>query len=204
MVLSSEAESLILGFEGWDKPWVWPGHSSGITIPIGYDLGYEPFTEDWEGLLDQDDFRRLKQVQGLKGSAAAAVAPHMRGIIIPHDAAIKVFRAVTIPRYASLTAKTFPQSDKLPRNTFGALLDLVYNRGSDLSGARRIEMSVIRDICVAKVPGKIDEARQLISKEILKMRRLWENTPSDRDLYDRRTQEALLVWPSLKSSLPMP
>ncbi len=38
--LSDKALQLILGAEGLDQPGNWPGGQSGITIGIGYDLGY--------------------------------------------------------------------------------------------------------------------------------------------------------------------
>jgi hypothetical protein len=45
MRIGKKAEALIINFEGWDVPWEWPGSSSGITLPVGYDIGYEPFAK---------------------------------------------------------------------------------------------------------------------------------------------------------------
>src|SRR5882757_8587554 len=108
MQIGKQAEALILSFEGWDNPWQWPGQSSGITIPFGYDLGYEPFATDWAGLLDPKDFNRLNAVVGLKGQNAAKVASTLRGIHIPKDAATHVFETVTLPRYEAQTERVFP------------------------------------------------------------------------------------------------
>src|ERR1043165_7773563 len=49
--LREKAPNLIFEFEGIDQPSDWPGGASGITIGIGYDLGYESsgdFANDWQ------------------------------------------------------------------------------------------------------------------------------------------------------------
>ena len=76
--LTEKAKKLIFDFEGIDQPSDWPGGDSGITIGLGYDLGYESagdFETDWQVLLGAGDFTTLSQVVGLKGTDAQAKAP---------------------------------------------------------------------------------------------------------------------------------
>ena len=52
--ISSKALQLILNAEGLDQPGNWPGGASGITIGIGYDLGYitvDRFESEWCDVL---------------------------------------------------------------------------------------------------------------------------------------------------------
>src|SRR5438067_11642326 len=48
--ISDKARDLIFKFEDLDQPGEWPGGESGVTIGIGYDLGFatsEQFKADW-------------------------------------------------------------------------------------------------------------------------------------------------------------
>jgi GH24 family phage-related lysozyme (muramidase) len=143
MLSSQKAIDLIHKFEGWDDPWIWPGSDSGITIGYGYDLGYEPFQKDWVGRINSVDFNHLSLAVGLKGEVAHQVAKSLKGIHIPIAIAEEVFNSVTLPRYEELTINTFPNSEKLPPDVFGALVSVVFNRGASLEGPRRIEMRSI-------------------------------------------------------------
>jgi len=56
--LTQKALDLIFEYEGLDQPGEWPGGQSGITIGIGYDLGYieaAVFRQDWSGCLSGAD-----------------------------------------------------------------------------------------------------------------------------------------------------
>ncbi|CAB5125302.1 hypothetical protein D3OALGA1CA_2857 [Olavius algarvensis associated proteobacterium Delta 3] len=49
---------------------IWPGGRSGVTIGIGYDLGYNSdnqIRKDWYSVLAEIDLERLVVVYGLKG-----------------------------------------------------------------------------------------------------------------------------------------
>lgn len=197
MRIGKKAEALIVSYEGWDLPWEWPGGSSGITLPIGYDMGYDPFERDWKGLLEDQDFERLKAVVGLTGQRAKAVASTLRGIHIPRKAALQVFDKVTIPRYEDLTIKTFPNSNKMPPDAFGALVSLVFNRGSDLDdrpGRKpRGEMRDIRTVLERNDPAS-PNTLNTIAKLVRAQARYWtDNKQSDGDLHDRRLAEAALI-----------
>jgi len=166
----------------------WPGGESGVTIGIGYDLGYASKAQieaDWGPHLEQPDRAALAAVQGMKGVAARQLASGIRHIRIPLVAAEAVFYASTLPRFARLTRETFPGVEKLPPDAQGALLSLVFNRGGSLAGDRRSEMRAIRDalsgrrVALSKIATQVDA-----------MQRLW---PDVRGLRDRRHEEAELI-----------
>jgi hypothetical protein len=197
MRIGKKAEALILNYEGWDLAWVWPGSSSGITIPFGYDLGYEPFARDWAGLLDPKDFQRLSAVVGLKGQKAAAVAHSLRGIHIPHAAATSIFERITVPRYEEETLHIYPNAIKGPADCFGALVSLVFNRGDDLRdrpGRKpRGEMRSIAQTLAQRDPAA-KTTWMRVADLIEAQARYWPNNlRSDSDLHDRRVDEAALV-----------
>lgn len=192
MLIGPKSEALIISYEGWDVPWRWPGEDSGITIPIGYDLGYEPFSKDWNGLLDDATFEKLSTACGVTGQHARVLAPSFRGVMIPRQPCIQVFESVTIPRYENQTKTLYPTSSFLPPETLGALVSLIFNRGTSLVGPRRIEMSNIKTI-IQNPTYTLNDKLQAIADQIKAMTRLWPNSGSGHDLYARRMDEAALI-----------
>jgi GH24 family phage-related lysozyme (muramidase) len=167
----------------------WPGFSSGVTIGIGFDCGYNSekvIRQDWRR-LQTPQLDRLSATAGITGARAKPRAAALRDILIQWNLAEDVFQEVTITRFHQLTRRTFPGFDDLRPNGQAALLSLTFNRGSSMAGPRRAEMREIR----ALVP-KADYAG--IAKQIRKMKRYWPaRADSDRDLTDRRESEARLV-----------
>jgi GH24 family phage-related lysozyme (muramidase) len=186
--LTPRARDLILSFEGLDQPSEWPGGDSGITIGIGYDLGYatsSQFRSDWSADLDAASVALLVRQIGLKGAAASAVASTLKSIRIDRDVAERVFMERTVPNYQAQLLKVYPGVDKLPADAQGALLSLIYNRGTSLTGSRRTEMLAIRGLVAS---GDL----QGIADEIVAMKRLWVGQGMD-GLLKRRDAEAQLV-----------
>lgn len=166
----------------------WPGGGSGITIGIGYDLGYNSGTQtrkDWSRKLPEIDLERLVSVCGLRGDGVNQVLKNVQSISIPLEAAERVFYESTLSRYAADTARVYPGVEDLHPNAQAALLSLVYNRGTSLSGSRRREMAAIKELVAQK-----DYAG--ISEQIRSMKRLWEDRGLD-GLLKRRDDEARLV-----------
>lgn len=166
----------------------WPGGESGVTIGVGYDLGFTSKSQidlDWGPYLEKPERAALAAVQGAKGAAAQMLARGLRHIKIPLAAAEAVFFANTLPRFARLTRDAFPGIEKLPLDAQGALLSLVFNRGQSLAGERRREMRAIRDSLSVKRPSLGD-----IAAHVEAMQRLW---PDMRGLRDRRRSEAALI-----------
>jgi GH24 family phage-related lysozyme (muramidase) len=186
--LSKKAFDLVVGAEGLDQPGKWPGGASGITIGFGYDLGYvtnDQFLADWKACLADADCQALSAVIGFKGPDAETRAGSVSKIQISNDQAQRVFLERSVPSYQAQTLKAFPGVDKLPPDAQGALVSLVYNRGTAMKGDRRTEMRAIRD---AVPKGDLRE----IAKQLRSMKRLWANTGQG-GLVKRREAEAQLV-----------
>lgn len=166
----------------------WPGGASGVTIGIGYDLGYNSpaqIRRDWQAYLSSDDLERLVSVSRKKAASAKQVLATVRMVRIPFAAANEVFSVTVLPRHAALTRKAYPGIHKLLPDAQTAILSLVYNRGTAMSGSRRKEMKALR--LLVKKANYSGIAQQLTA-----MKRLWENKGLD-GLLKRRDAEAKLV-----------
>jgi hypothetical protein len=166
----------------------YPGGESGVTIGIGYDLGYNnitQFTSDWKGSLTSDQFDRLKQHLGKKSSVAKSSIPSVKDIEVSWTSALNVFKQSTLPRFINETLKAFPGADKLHPDAFGALVSIVFNRGASVTGDSRREMLNIRNLIASK-------NYKQIATEIRNMKRLWVGKGLD-GLLKRREEEADLV-----------
>ncbi len=177
----------------------WPGGASGVTIGIGYDLGYnttKQIEKEWSGTISDAIVQELKGVSGLTGIEAREAAQRLQalGIKIPLEAAKEVFFRNTLPRYAEQTRKAYPGVEKLPHDAQAALLSLIYNRGPGKRGPHRQEMKAIEALVVKKALSEIAE-------QIRSMKRLW----ADRGLaglLKRRDAEAAMVEKSERSYTP--
>jgi hypothetical protein len=171
----------------------YPGGQSGVTIGIGYDLGYntaEGFARDWKNKLDAKVFARLHGCIGLKGKAASAKISGLKDINIPWSSAQEVFNERTLPRFIKLTKTSFPGADKLHPDAFGALVSIVFNRGGSTKGASRVEMKNIKDAIATKPINK--ELYKYIADQIVAMKRLWTGKGLD-GLLRRRDEEADII-----------
>ena len=71
ITLTDKATRMIMDFEGLNQPFKWPGGSSGITLGIGYDLGYvimDQFESDWGPYLTSAQLNRLRDAVGKEES----------------------------------------------------------------------------------------------------------------------------------------
>jgi len=203
MSLNDASMKLILDFEvgggeqyynkqGLKHP-IWPGAASGVTIGVGYDVGYNStatIRSDWGAQLDDATVTRLCSVAGKTGQTAKAALPSVKDIVVPWPAALAVYEAVTIPKFVAQTRTAFPGYDNLDPNCQGALVSLVFNRGGSMKGDRRVEMRAIRDL----VPQK-DYAG--IAQQLRNMKRLWKGTDIEKGMNRRRDAEADLVLKSI-------
>ena len=174
------------------KP-TWPGGESGITIGLGYDLGYnteKQFVKDWGKTLTEANIKTLKTVIGLKGEKAKiSLKGDLLNIRIPYNIAYDVFVKCMVPRYYKLALTIYPGMNELNEDTQGALVSMVFNRGSSLNGDSRKEMRAIVEL----VKKKDYEA---IAEEIEKSKRLWEHRGLD-GLVIRREAEADIIRNSI-------
>jgi len=200
-IISDRASGLIVLFEvssaavyqaKYRSP-TWPKGQSGVTIGIGYDLGYVDKTElnyNWGHLLQADAIERLSQVCGRKGDQAADLAEFVQDIVIPWSAASAQFKTI-LGQVGGETISAFPGAETLSADSFGALVSLVYNRGGAMNSApgdpldRRREMRAIRGFIQAR---SLDQ----VSDQIKAMRRLWINDRNAAGLVKRRELEAEL------------
>ena len=188
ITLTDKTKRLILDFEGLNQPSEWPGGDSGVTIGIGYDLGYvtvDQFEFDWGPCFTADQLNRLREAVGKRGIAARNRATRFVDIRIKRKDAKTVFIDRSLPMYALKTEMAFPGITELPPDAQGALVSLVFNRGTSMEGDRRSEMRAIRD---AVPRGDLQE----IADQLRSMKRLWVNKGLD-GLLRRREEEAQLV-----------
>lgn len=199
LIVSEEVSSKARYESHYQRP-EWPGGASGVTVGIGYDLGYstpERVMLDWKDYLPPDVVQAMQSVAGLTGMAARAALAGVRGqILVPWDAAISVFMKIDMPKWESIVLRACPGSEKLPAGCFGVATGLAYNRGASFSkeGDRYTEMRAIRMSIASgewdKVPGRLRD-----------MKRLWPNVEG---LQNRREHEADLWERSLAAYKPDP
>jgi len=172
----------------------WAGGDSGVTIGVGYDVGYNDnatIANDWGKYLDAKTIALLQSVSGLKGEKAkAAMSPQIKAISIPYSIAKKVFENVSVPKFWKMAQKIYPQIEELNADTQGALTSMVYNRGNSLEGTRRANMRNIVPMVAAK-------DYKGIAREIDASKELWRGKGLD-GLIRRREQEAKMILDSIK------
>ena len=201
MTLKPSARSIeaLIGYETGGRTYYearlcrpsWPGGLSGVTVGVGYDLGYHTPAEvmaAWAAVLGDGPAAYLASVAGRKGTQAQQAwraGLVLRDIFIPWEAALQVFRTVTLPVWLERTAKAFPGAGRLHPDVQGVLVSLAYNRGTGMTGDSRREMREMRG-AVAK--GDTAE----IARQIRQMKRLWVGQGLD-GLIRRREAEAGMV-----------
>jgi len=206
-MLSKKSLDLILEFEvgGGENYYnkflknpAWPEGQSGVTIGVGYDLGYvnkAEFSEDWKD-LPKEIFDRLYKVVGIKGYNAKNLIRGLRDITIPWELSLQVFNNKTVTKFWNLTKDTFPNFDKMPEDAKGGLVSLVFNRGAALEGDRRREMKLIRD--GMRITNTFDQkALSFIANQIRSMKRIWIGGSIEKGMSRRRDAEAKLIEQSL-------
>ena len=163
---------------------------SGVTIGIGYDLGYcsaAQLRRDWRGRIADADIETLEKLCRLKSEKARAKVglASVKRITVPLDAAREVFYAVSLPAYAAKCMKAYPGVERLPADAQSAMLSLVFNRGTARSGSRRREMKALTTLIPkADLDG--------IAGQLISMKRLWAGKGLD-GLLARRDRESALV-----------
>lgn len=175
----------------YQKP-TWPGGQSGLTLGFGWDAGYnkeKDLFSDWSA-LNLNFLNALKRFCGVKGEIVKTMMKgEVLNVVIPYNMAYDVFVKKSIPKYYALTKKIYPELDTLNEDTRGALVSMVYNRGSKLDGDSRKEMKAIVEL-VAK------QDYEGIAEQIERSKRLWENKGMD-GLVIRRENEADLIRSSM-------
>src|SRR5207248_2445028 len=94
----------------------WPDGASGVTIGIGYDLGYsvaEWLGDDWGHYLRPDTIARLATACGITGPRAQRLASTLADLTISWDVAAPQFAANLLPRYVSETERALANTNRL-------------------------------------------------------------------------------------------
>jgi GH24 family phage-related lysozyme (muramidase) len=202
LILKEEVSSPRIYEKKYRGP-IWPGHASGVTIGIGYDVGYVTATElrrEWQGRIPDPMIAALIPCCGVTGKAAQALVSQLRragSIDIPFEVAKQQFDEVKLPKFERLTARALPNTDQLHPDCFGALVSLTFNRGTSYSvptsrdpHGRYREMRAIRVAMAA-------ENFHLIPACFRDMKRLWPRS----GIAARRENEAKLFERGLKAQV---
>lgn len=212
---SDAAIALIVREEVSDAPYYarhylhceWPEGASGVTVGIGYDLGYVTAAElraDWSGIVAEATISNMLSARGRQGEAAHAWVQHYcASITIPFETAMLQFKLREVPKWEVRVMAALPNTDKLPPDCFGVLVSLSYNRGCsyDLPGARYAEM---RSIKAAMARQDFAE----IPKQLRLMARLWTGGVAARRehearLFERGLQGMVATVASLQPAAPV-
>ena len=195
-MVSKRAIDLILDSEGCDLAPSWPGGASGVTFGRGYDLGYnseEQIKRDWSAHVNGNVLAFMVSCAGVKGETAKKrITPQTRVLKITSDAAREVFENRTLPRFIKLAQDTYPGFDELNEDTRGALVSLVFNRGSSFgvegqpSWESRREMRELAPLVLAK-------DYEGIAAAIKSMSRLWVGKGLDGLIARRHAESALCI-----------
>lgn len=169
----------------YQKP-EWPGGASGITIALGYDLGYATPAKvhaDFDGKVPISVISAMMHVVGLTGSHAHnALAQARQVITIPWSVALEVFLKRDMPMWIDTVRHTLPNTDKLGPTCLGVLVSLAYNRGASFNraGDRYREMRAIKSDMTTQHFADIPN-------QFRSMARLWTG-----GVHARRLREAAL------------
>jgi hypothetical protein len=178
----------------------WPGGASGVTVCIGYDLGYANAAKvrrDFAGKVPQQMIDAMVECCGVTGTAARGLLPRVKNRIeIGWAVAIDVFMNVDLPQWTRTVCDRIPEAAKLAPDCLGAIVSVAYNRGAsfDKAGDRYREM---RDIKLHIKTARLG----LPDDDIRAMKRLW---PSVRGLRERRDKEAALWNKGLRAPAVVP
>jgi hypothetical protein len=195
LIIASEVSGVSQYRERFHRP-TWPGGSSGVTIGIGYDLGFvnlREFRSDWGTYIPAADFALLAECCGVHSERARTVLRSVSRVDIPWPVADRQYLEQIQPRRIGETESVLRNCELLSPDSLGALVSLVYNRGAagflvpqskDPAGRFR-EMRNIRGLMEAKRFSDVP-------LQLLSMRRLWQSTPGGEGLVLRRELEAQL------------
>jgi hypothetical protein len=173
----------------------WPKGRSGITIGVGYDIGYstvDSFKSDWAPYLSAERLSQLSEACGIYAHPAQQLLARLGGIVVDWQTASAQFYARTQPRYVGQTEAALPNCALLNGVCLGALVSLTYNRGPSFGVSaehdptgRYAEMRNINSHMRAREFDRIP-------CEIRAMKRLWQGVPDMAGLLTRREAEAAL------------
>jgi GH24 family phage-related lysozyme (muramidase) len=176
-------------YDKYLSKFTWPKGASGPTIAIGIDCGYYT-TSELAKMFDFLEDEQVKLIQGASGKTGTKGQEYTKilrqaGIVISWEKAEELFEVCTWPKFTRLAEKAFPDLNNLHPDAYGAIVSIVFNRGTSMKGDSRREMRNIR----ALVP---ERRYKKIAQEVRNMKRLWVGKNLD-GLIARREAEAILI-----------
>ena len=188
LIVEFEVSSQLVYTAKYRAP-TWPQGASGVTIGIGYDLGYADCAglhADLDGAIPDAMVSALEAALGVTGPPAEAIALSLHASVdVPWDAAIAVHRNKVIPRWTGLTERALPNTGALSDDQLGALVSLTYNRGASFDDPRD-RYREMRDVKAHMTAAQF----QALPQDLRSMKRLWPSVPG---LQKRREREAQLL-----------
>ena len=176
-------------YEKYLSKFTWPGGASGPTIAIGVDCAYYTPEElaNIFSFLNSEQLNLIKEASGKTGERGSEYTKKLRAadIVVTWEKALDIFNTLTWPKFTKLAERAFPGLSELDPDAYGAIISLVFNRGTSLKGESRKEMVNIKEI----IPSK---NYKQIAKELRNMKRIWIGKGLD-GLLERREAEANLV-----------
>lgn len=184
LFIEFEVTSRVVYESRYRKP-IWPGGTSGITIGLGYDIGFVSplqLQKDWASILQPSELERLQKYCGKVGIICKSYLPI--DVTITFEQACKVFYKTSLPKYAKLAANVYDELETLHPWEQTAIVSLVYNRGASIRGERRAEMYQL----ISAIKNDDDK---LMAALLRQMKRLWGQ--DQRGLLLRREKEAQFI-----------
>jgi GH24 family phage-related lysozyme (muramidase) len=176
-------------YEKYLSKFTWPKGASGPTIAIGIDCAYYSPSELAEifSFLPEDKIKLIQGASGKTGERGKEYTPKLReaNIVVNWEQAVQIFETYTWPKFTKLAEKAFPSLSDLHPDAYGAIVSLVFNRGTAMAGDSRKEMRVIKML----VP---DKQYSKIAQQLRNMKRIWIGKGLD-GLLERRDAEAALI-----------
>jgi len=187
---------------------IWPGGVSGITIGIGVDLGHIKKTDFSTHISDyysENELQRLEKCIGITGKPGSkeseslinSLLESVKDCELTWESAIEIHENFTLPLYYERTKKVFKGMDSLPADAQGAIVSLVFNRGTKLDGPKRVHMAKIAELVLRYDKEKNPEFITQIAQTFLDMTEIWKGEKIYEGIKRRRIAEAKLVSPSI-------
>lgn len=193
-IISDEDSSENYYNKVYERP-EWPGGASGVTIALGYDLGYankDKIIKDFKNKISNEMLNVLLSISGITGIAAHDAMIRTRNeILIPWGIALEIFLDNDMPNWIATVQKVLLNTNLLSPDCLGVLVSIAYNRGASFhaAGDRYKEMRAIStDMFMKNFKD--------IPNQIRSMARLW---PSTNGVHSRRLREANLFEKGLNT-----
>ena len=125
LIVAAEVTSRAIYEKKYRHP-EWPGGASGITIAIGYDVGYASpakFRKDWYGRISQGMIEALLPCCGVRGEAARRMLASVRDKVdVPWQPAMDIFMLTDLPEWIAKVCRAVLGAEKLNPDCLGALV----------------------------------------------------------------------------------